>query len=232
VYLVHNLRTLSSQGGMNEQVIATMDRLGDWLNSVDMSWDNVVDVSTVLADINDLQSFNEAYGNYLANKNVKFCPAQTCFQPSGICGQDAGALCEIAAVASASPKVIMSKDKAVAMVEPKSGTYPFSPIIKSGKYAWLSGQLDTTGSNTIQQTQNLLVKVKKILDTAGLSIRDIVTITVIIQNKTDTDVVYTELIKFLGNDEDLPHISYVYPESLCLCALVEISFTCRTEGRK
>ena len=39
---------------MNEQVIATMDRLGDWLNSVNMSWDNVVDVTTVLSDINDL----------------------------------------------------------------------------------------------------------------------------------------------------------------------------------
>ena len=100
---------------MNEQVIATMDRLGDWLNSVNMSWDNVVDVSTVLADINDLESFNEAYGNYLANQKVKSCPAQTCFQPSGICGQDAGALCEIAVIASASPKVIMSEDKATAM---------------------------------------------------------------------------------------------------------------------
>jgi len=181
-----------------------------------MSWDNVVDVKTVLADINDLQSFNKSYGNYLANKNVKFCPAQTCFQPSRICGQDAGALCEVAIIASASLKDSMSEDKALAMIEPKSSIYPFSPVIKSGNYAWLSGQLDTTGPNTIQQTQNLLVKVKKILDTAGLSIRDIVTITVIIQNKTDTDAVYTELIKFLGNDEDLPHISYVYPESLCL----------------
>ena len=220
---------ISSLGGMNEQVIATMDRLGDWLNSVNMSWDNVVDVTTVLSDINDLQSFNKAYGNYLANKNVKFCPAQTCFQPSGICGQDAGALCEIAVVASASLKVGMSEDKAVAMIEPKSGIYPFSPVIKSGKYAWLSGQLDTTGSNTIQQTQNLLEKVKKTLDTAGLSIRNIVTITVIIQNITDTDAVYKELIKFLGNDEDLPHISTVYPKSLCLGALVEVSFTCRTD---
>jgi len=139
------------------------------------------------------------------------------------------ALCEIAITASVRPKVSMSEDKAVAMVEPKSSTYPFSPIIKSGKYAWLSGQLDTTGSNTIQQTQNLLVKVKATLDTAGLSIRDIVTITVIIQNITDTDAVYKELIKFLGNDEDLPRISTVYPKSLCLCALVEISFTCRTD---
>ena len=125
----------------------------------------------------------------------------------------------------------MSQDKSttVAMIEPKSGIYPFSPVIKSGKYAWLSGQLDTTGSNTVQQTQNLLVKVKTTLDTAGLSIRDIVTITVIIQNITDTNTVYTELIKFMGGDEDLPHISFVYPKSLCLGAFVEISFTCRTD---
>jgi len=39
--LMHLLHIISSQGAMNEQVIATMDRLGDWLNSVDMSWDNV-----------------------------------------------------------------------------------------------------------------------------------------------------------------------------------------------
>ena len=87
-------------------------------------------------------------------------------------------------------------------------------------------------ANSVQQTQNLLVKVKKTLDTAGLSIRDIVTITVIIQNITGTDAVYTELIKFLGSDEVLPHISYVYPKRLCLCALVEISFTCRTDYQR
>jgi len=120
---------------MNEQVIATMDRLGDWLKSVNMSWDNVVDVTTALKDINDLESFNKSYGNYLANKNVKFCPAQTCFQPSGICGQDAGALCEVSLIASASLKDSMPEDKAVAMVEPKTSIYPFSPVIKSGNYA-------------------------------------------------------------------------------------------------
>lgn len=113
-----------------------------------------------------------------------------------------------------------------AMVEPKTSLYPFSQVIKSGNYAWLSGQLDTTYSSANTKS---IGKSEENFSTAGLSIRDIVTITVILQNITDTDAVYTELIKFMGSDEDLPHISYVYPKSLCLGALVEISFTCRTD---
>jgi len=57
-----------------------MNHVAALLKEASMSWNDVVDVTILVRDINDVNAINESYGLYLNNQNVEILPVRVCFQ--------------------------------------------------------------------------------------------------------------------------------------------------------
>lgn len=78
--------------GIEEQTMQSMKNIGAILEEADMTFDDVVKTTVLLADIQDFAAMNTVYGTFF--KNTK--PARACFQVAAL---PKGAKVEIEAVA-------------------------------------------------------------------------------------------------------------------------------------
>ena len=91
---------------------------------------------------------------------------------------------------------------------PNSPDLPFSPAVKAGDYIFVSGQaglVDNAGTKLKgieAQTRQCLENIKKILETAGSSLSDVVKVTVFLGNVYDFDKMNEVYRNYF--QEDLP----------------------------
>lgn len=92
---------------------------------------------------------------------------------------------------------------------PNSPKYPFSPAVRAGDYIFVSGQggfVDDEGRqiNGIQgQTRQCLENMKKVLETAGVSLADVVKVTIFLGSMADFDKM-NEVYQSYFPEDDLP----------------------------
>jgi 2-iminobutanoate/2-iminopropanoate deaminase len=107
---------------------------------------------------------------------------------------------------------------------PKAG--PYSLGIKAGNLIFISGQVMDPGAEGIkEQTLTALGKIKKILETAGVRVADIVKTTVYMKNMTDFKEMNKSYEKFFvqnGVEEKFPTRTTVEATCPLPTALIEI----------
>lgn len=217
--------------GIEAQTRAIMSHIEKHLATVGLTFANITNVQTVLADIGELASFNAVYNEILGAAGVVHCPAQIACQPAGICGGSFGARVELAATASTVP--IRSTASAVAAGDKVSRhgelALPFSPVAHAGDMAWLSGVLDVTMADDVRQQAAASVdKLSQALVAEQLSVNDIVYACILLKDLADLPAVQSILDSFYDTAERKPACTVLQPARLCLDAKVEIAFHVRT----
>lgn len=119
----------------------------------------------------------------------------------------------------------MTKKQVISI--PKAPNLPFSPGIKAGQYLFVSGQVGFKDPETDKeikgikaQTKQCLDKIKFILETAGLSLADVVKVTVILKNDAD----FAEMNDAYGSyfPEDPPARTTVVADLVQPSILIEV----------
>ena len=130
---------------LKQQVFAMMSNAESQLSRYNMTKHNIVNIQSQILDINDMSEFNSAYEDYLVG--VTHLPAQLLWQAASIIPDggdyDDTIRCSMSMIATNTKKD--SVDTAVEAGEsprkPNGAVLPFSPVVRCGDIAYLSGTL-------------------------------------------------------------------------------------------
>ena len=118
----------------------------------------------------------------------------------------------------------MVKKEVIDVMGQKAG--PYSHAIKAGNFLFISGQVPSPGTTGIRaQTLSAFIKIKNILEAAGISVSNIIKISVFLKNINDfkeMNVAYEEFFVQNGVIDKFPVRSTVEATSPLIDALVEI----------
>jgi 2-iminobutanoate/2-iminopropanoate deaminase len=139
------------------QTRTILDNAGVLLRTAGLSYEHVIAARVFITDDSLFEMMNDEYGRYFTNQPPARATAVT-----GLMG--AGASVEITLIASAAAKQVLG-----ASVSP---SLPLSSAVRSGGLVYLSGVLGNTDANAqdvTSQTREVVARIRRTLDNAGLS---------------------------------------------------------------
>jgi enamine deaminase RidA (YjgF/YER057c/UK114 family) len=167
-----------SCGDFTASASALLERVESVLAEHGMTKHHIVDVKTVLRQINpDLKIFNEMYNTWM--KGVDIVPAQTACQLYDF--DESRPAVSLSLTCTRQPKRVVQGQTqhgplqklgaSEAVQTPMGPMYlPFSAVVPVGNMVWLSGQLDvSSGDNVEQQIAATTRKIESLLSSCGLS---------------------------------------------------------------
>jgi 2-iminobutanoate/2-iminopropanoate deaminase len=146
-------------GAMDAQVKTVLDNAGELLKTAGVSFADVVSSRVFITDAAAFQAMNTEYRKYFAAE-----PPARATVVTGLMGASA---VEITLVASRAGKQI---------VVPGGGNTPLSSAVRAGGLLFLAGVLGNTSANATDvaaQAREAIARIRRSLDTAGLSFADI-----------------------------------------------------------
>ena len=149
-------------GPVSLQTRTILDNAGVLLKTAGLSYEHVVAARVYLTDDSYFEAMNEEYGSYFTNHPPARATAVT-----GLMGNDSAV--EITLIASSAAKQ--------AIGTAVSPSLPLSSAVRTGNLIFLSGVLGNTDANArdvAAQTREVFARIRRTLDTAGLSFPHIV----------------------------------------------------------
>jgi len=153
-------------GWVRTQVKTILDNAGVLLKTAGLTYSDVVSARVFLTDDTLFEDMNDEYRKYFPT-----APPARATAIAGLMGTDA--MAEITIIASQTPKEIVGPDV--------SSSLPISSAVRAGRRVFLSGVLGNTDANAGQipgQTTEILDRIQKTLELAGMSFGDVVDSTV------------------------------------------------------
>lgn len=196
-------------GPMETQVRTVLDNAGALLQAAGVSFADVVSSRVFITDASMFQAMNGEYRKYFASE-----PPARATVVTSLMGASA---VEITLVASRTGKQV---------VVPGGGTTPLSGAVRAGGLVFLSGMLGNTAANATDvaaQTRETVARVRRALDTAGVSFADVVDHVVYLPTLTsrpDVDPILRELFPSAS-----PAHTYVGARLVAPTGLVELMMT-------
>jgi enamine deaminase RidA (YjgF/YER057c/UK114 family) len=165
-------------GDFTSSASALLEHIESVLAEHGMTKHHIVDVRTVLRQINpDLMVFNDLYNTWM--KGVDIVPAQTACQLNDF--EESRPAVSLSLTCTKQPKraapgqtqhgPLQKPGASEAVQTPMGSIYlPFSAVVPVGNMVWLSGQLDvSSGDNVEQQIAATTRKIESLLSACALS---------------------------------------------------------------
>ena len=149
-------------GPVSLQVRTILDNAGTLLKTAGLSYDNVVSARVFLTDNSFFEAMNDEYGTYFRTHPPARATAVT-----GLMGVDSSV--EITLIATTGERQVLGPSL--------SPSLPISSAVRAGEFVFLSGVLGNTDTNTNDiagQTRETLERIRRTLDSVGLSFPHIV----------------------------------------------------------
>jgi len=137
--------TSAADQSLKQQVFAMMSNAESQLSRYNMTKHNIVNIQSQILDINDMSEFNSAYEDYMVG--VTHLPAQLLWQAAFIIpdgGDDDDTVrCSMSMIATNTKKdsVDTAVEAGKSPCKPNGAVLPFSPVVRCGDIAYLSGTL-------------------------------------------------------------------------------------------
>jgi len=142
-----------------------------------MTKHNIVDVKTVLRQINpDLMTFNGLYNSWMTG--VEIVPTQTACQLYDF--EESHPLVSLSLTCTKEPKLALQGETTMGPLQKPGASeplqtpwgfmyLPFSGVVQVGEMVWLSGQLDVSSGDSVEnQVAGVTKKIEALLSASGL----------------------------------------------------------------
>jgi len=166
-------------GSVGLQVRTILDNAGVLLKTAGLTHRDVVAAKVFLTDGTFFEAMNDEYRKYF--------PSVPPARATAVTGLVSNSVAEISLIAAAGDKQVIGPSV--------SPSLPLSSAVRTGRLVFLSGVLGNTSTNTDDtagQTREMLTRIGRTLEAAGLSFADVVDNTVYLpdlwQRKTVDDV--------------------------------------------
>lgn len=171
------------KGNIKTQTMTILDNVGTLLETVELTYDNVVSARVFLSSPYDFQDMNTIYGDYFQAEPPARATAVADLM-------NADTIVEISMIASRRPKTMIGGQAA--------NGFPVSLAIAEGPRVWLSAVIGDTDKHAKigDQTRDAFVHLKTTLAEAGLGLGDLVDTAVYMRDTfelPEVDKVYREL---------------------------------------
>jgi 2-iminobutanoate/2-iminopropanoate deaminase len=196
-------------GPMETQVKTVLDNASELLKTAGVSFADVVSSRVFITEASTFQAMNTEYRKYFASE-----PPARATVVTGLMGASA---VEITLVASRTGKQI---------VVPGGGNTPLSSAVRAGGLVFLSGMLGNNAANATDvaaQTRETLARIRRALDTAGLTFADVVDHVVYLPSLASRSLVDPILRETFPADP--PAHTYVGARLVAPTGLVELMMT-------
>nr|WP_279078298.1 RidA family protein [Hafnia alvei] len=192
------------EGGIKEQTKQCLKNIKAIVDSIDVSFDDIVKISVFLTNLADLEAVNEVYATFFPDsaiaRTIAYVPARTVIIASGL---PMGALVQIEAVVShgdgTPPQAV--EDRHGLIIEPhNTDNAPKCSLstqtVAFSHYNHLSAQLPIepksgklVAGGVKEQTEQCLKNIKAIIESIEHSMRDVVKVNIALKNIADISAV-------------------------------------------
>jgi reactive intermediate/imine deaminase len=191
-------------GGVKEQAVQCLKNIKAILESIDVSFDDIVKINIFLKNISDMEAVNEAYATFFPDSAIaraaSYVPARTIVAASGL---PMDALVQIEAVVShgdGTPPQLVEDRHGIVIKANNTENAPKSLLstqtVAFSHYNHLSAQLpldpqtgEMVAGGVKEQAGQCLKNIKAILESIDHVIDDVVKINIFLKNITDIDAV-------------------------------------------
>jgi 2-iminobutanoate/2-iminopropanoate deaminase len=198
-------------GPMSTQVKTILDNAGVLLRTAGLTLGDVVASRVFIVDESTFTEMNDEYRRFFAVD-----PPARATAIAGLVGSSS--LVEITLIAAADGRQTIGPSV--------SPSLPLSPAVRAGRFVFLSGVLGNTDQNqhdVAQQTREVFDRIRRTLDTAGLSFSDVIDNTVYVTDLSKTAAVDQVSLQFFPSDA--PARSLVGTRLVARTGLVEMMMT-------